>query len=178
MSSSEMMKHLAKQRVKNSTPLNNVRAEMLNTLALYKLEGVSIQIDKNPLSGAITLNAIPIQVAYPHPVMVRKPGALVTEDAVNLDPTLSNLPEKAKDFIKGADSYGKISQKISILGPKAFSRVLVQLASSEMKTALELPDPGAIDTDTQGILDFANTIGINQVYVDSLFNTYLKSFIK
>lgn len=180
MSSSELMQHLDRQRIENDTPMNATRERLAENAALYDGDkGMHVQVDKNPISGQVTINAIPIAKVYPDPTMISKPGVVVAEDIVLQDPHLNALPQKAKDFIVKADSYGNISQKISILGSSSFSKVLIILASDEMRTALTLPEPPpVVDIDTQGVVDFASTIGIDKYYLDTLFGKYLKSFLR
>lgn len=92
-----------------------------------------------------------------------------------------DLSEKALDFIefiKTADRalVGAAIGKIKVLGEENFLYLVPFLASDKMRKTLLIQDPPTtVDIRTQGMLEFAATMGINENYIHNVYRKYLRT---
>jgi hypothetical protein len=97
----------------------------------------------------------------------------------NLTPTPIQLSEKAQEFIKAVGDYSNINGKVRLLGAETFENIFPYLLTPEMQKTLEMPNPSTEPNATIAVqLDFASLIEMDIAYMETLYQEYLKSFMR
>ena len=87
------------------------------------------------------------------------------------------LSNKTLNFITETESYGNLSNKAIIIGKDTFPDILPFLATETIRKALDIEEPSELTPEVQGILEYAEMIGVNEDYITKLYSKYLKSFL-